>query len=76
MGRKSVNEDQEDKNWTTGMGGLKMTHGFLGEYSFVQATPVTTRLCVCVPGVRPIPPISYTDAAVSCLKLAVEFWTH
>lgn len=56
-----------------------MSHRFLGMRSFVQTTSVSSRLSIVSQeqdSHTPPPPISYTGAAVSCLKLAVKFWTH
>lgn len=49
-----------------------MIHTFLGMRSFVQTTRVTARLCTMI---KTHSPISCTGAAVSCLKMAVEYWT-
>ena len=72
VGRKSVNGDQDNKI----LGGLKMTHSFLGQTFFCSGHPCRHKIVNCVPGAAPIPPVSCTGAAVSCLKLAVEFWTR
>lgn len=57
-------------------GGLKMTHSFLGRHSFVQATPVATRLWIVSQEQDPYPPFPASVQLFPVWNWLLSFWTY